>query len=283
MSDDLDRLLAAVRASAKYAALDEGLIRDVGAKALTRHASLKAAIKATKGKLHQVAAAYSERGLDHGVALAELRAAGGNPDSIRQVCARLLAGHASTRERLPILAEFYSTLLAPLGPITHVLDLACGLNPLAIPWMPLAAGCRYDAYDVDAALVRFLDAALPLLSVEGHAHVANLASEGGLPGGTEAADVALLLKGLPCLERLERDAGRHLLSAVRARCVIVSFPVTSLGGRGKGMAAHYEAHLRTLVADQPWQVERFLFSTELAFRLSAARSGARHPVQTIGE
>ena len=45
--------------------------------------------------------------------------------------------HSSTRERLPILEQFYARALADIPPARVVLDLACGLNPLALAWMPL--------------------------------------------------------------------------------------------------------------------------------------------------
>jgi 16S rRNA (guanine(1405)-N(7))-methyltransferase len=83
-------------------------------------------------------------------------------------------------------------------------------------------------------------------------------------------DVAFLLKAVPCLEQMDRHAGATLLDAAPARHVLVSFPVHSLGGRQKGMPAHYEAHLRELVADRPWEVRRFEFTTELAFLITKA-------------
>ena len=49
--------------------------------------------------------------------------------------------------------------------------------------------------------------------------------------------------------------------------LIISFPAQSLGGRNKGMAGHYDTHFRALVADKPWQIERFDFATELVFRV----------------
>ncbi len=79
------------------------------------------------------------------------------------------------------------------------------------------------------------------------------------------ADLALLLKAIPCLEQVDKEAGRRLLDQVRADYLLVSFPVHSLGGRSKGMPATYEEHFRNLVADKPWSVQTFHFATELAF------------------
>ena len=63
-----------------------------------------------------------------------------NPQ-VKDFCLERMRGHASTQERLPILEEFFQTTLASIAPVESVLDLACGLNPLALPWMPLTASC----------------------------------------------------------------------------------------------------------------------------------------------
>jgi len=68
---------------------------------------------------------------------------------------------------------------------------------------------------------------------------------------------------------LDQDAGRKLLAAIPAQHLLVSFPAHSLGGREKGMVAHYEAHFRDLLRALPWRVEeRLLFPGELVFLLS---------------
>jgi hypothetical protein len=81
----------------------------------------------------------------------------------------------------------------------------------------------------------------------------------------DPADVAFLLKTLPCLERQEKGSSRRLLEALRARHVVVSFPVASLGGRGKGMRENYERGFAEMAKDGPWQIERLTFPTELVF------------------
>jgi 16S rRNA (guanine(1405)-N(7))-methyltransferase len=174
---------------------------------------------------------------------------------------------ASARERLTIIDSFYRSLLDAIKPISRVVDLACGLSPLAIPWMPLTEGCEYHAYDVYEDLVAFLNQVLPFLGVQGTAHVADLTQE----TVSQPADVALLLKCIPCLERLERSAGVRLLQTVNARYLVVSFPIYSLGGQLRGMVRTYDTQFRKLVADQPWKVQQFVFETELAYLVDTGK------------
>ena len=169
--------------------------------------------------------------------------------------------HASTRERLPILESFYATTLASLEPVRSVLDLACGLNPLALPWMPLAPDARYYACDIYADMIAFLNGFFAQTGVHGQARICDLAA--GAPD--EQVDLALVLKALPPLDQQAKHAGRDLLRALNARHILVSFPAHSLGGRGKRMAENYEQRFRALADAEGWSIKRFMFPTELAF------------------
>jgi 16S rRNA (guanine(1405)-N(7))-methyltransferase len=169
--------------------------------------------------------------------------------------------HSSTRERLPILDQFYARVLAGLPPPQVVLDLACGLNPLAIWWMPFPPGVEYYAYDMYLDLASFLNEFMGIAGVRGQAEACDVSA---CPP-TRRADLALILKTLPCLEQLDKLAGSRLLEAVQADHLLVSFPVRSLGGRDKKMLQNYEARFQELLRGKPWAVQRFEFSSELAF------------------
>lgn len=279
--DSLDQLAAAVRGSGRYRDVAESLIRRVGASELAKRRGLKEAIKATKSKLHQVAGAYLDEPR-YGAWLAELRAAyeevDGGLEAARErrrgALRRVMARHASTRERLPILDQFYTQTLAGIGPIHSVLDLACGLNPLALGWLPLAADAEYIACDIYGDLMAFLGGYFALEATHGRPGLRGRAETRDVIAAPPAghAEVALLLKAIPCLEQSDKDAGERLLRAVRAEHLLVSFPAHSLGGRSKGMLANYEARFHELMArtgiGARATITRFQFATELAFLIS---------------
>ncbi len=245
----------------KYRMLDPAFVHTLAACEATKHGRTKELVKAVKRKLHQVVAAYGDGPPPYEDWLACLRAA--STDQIKPVCTRILAAHASTRERLSELDGFYATLLDGVSAPNSVLDLACGLNPMTRPWMPLPTATSYTALDVDTAAVRFLNLAFQALGYAGTADIADLA----FAPPVLRADLVLLLKAVPCLEQLDKTAGRRLLETIQANCVLVSYPVASLGGRRKGMADFYDRHFQALVAGLPWRVERFTFYSELVFRL----------------
>lgn len=256
----LDELVAAVAASAKYRNVCETCIRRIGARELARRGSLKEAVKETKNQLHQVAGAYLAGKMPYGAWLSELRAAR-TPEALEQVCRRIMASHASTRERLPILSEFYRTIFAALPPVRTVADIACGLNPLALPWMPLAAGAEYYAYDLFTDMLAFIGQWLAMRGVGGRAEAVDVTAE----RPNVRADLALVLKVLPCLDQLDRAAAAGLLDGLPARHIVVSFPVRSLGGRAKGMVANYADRFDELASGRAWRVERLEFASELVF------------------
>jgi 16S rRNA (guanine(1405)-N(7))-methyltransferase len=259
--EQLEALVAEVLASPKYRAVSPGLVRAVGARELAARRSLREAVKETKGRLHQVAGAFLDRAPRYDAWLAELRAAAGDAAALRAACRSIMAGHASTRERLPELERIYAAVFAALPPVHSVIDAACGLNPLAAPWMALPTGARYYACDLYADMCAFVGAALPLLGLQGEAAVCDLAA--GPPPWE--ADVALALKLLPVLEHLRRGAGRELLRGLRAPRLVISFPTRSLGGRNVGMAATYRAQLREIVDGEGWRAEELEFPGELFF------------------
>src|SRR6516164_27288 len=133
----IDHLVEAVQASSKYKSIDSAFIKYIGAQELARRHNLKEAIKSTKNKLHQVGGAYQDTNPRYSFWLDELQQASrsGNRERFLEVCTWVMWHHSSTRERLPILDQFYNTILANIHPINSVIDIACGLHPLAIPWM----------------------------------------------------------------------------------------------------------------------------------------------------
>jgi 16S rRNA (guanine(1405)-N(7))-methyltransferase len=265
-SEYLAQLVETILASCKYKNVSQDFIESLGSQELAKHRSLKEAVKATKNKLHQIGGAYLEGKISYESWLDELRDASQqqHEERLRQSCMRMMAYHASTRERLPILEQFYTIILADLPPIKTVIDLACGLHPLAIPWMPLAEHVQYYAYDIYQNMTDFLNEFMTIIHVQGFAQSYDVIQH--CP--THKVDLAFMLKAIPCLEQVDKTAPLRLLDTINADHLLVSFPVHSLGGRKKGMAVNYDERFRELVAHKNWSIERFEFASELVFRIA---------------
>jgi 16S rRNA (guanine(1405)-N(7))-methyltransferase len=262
-------LVEAVRNAPKYAAIDAGLVQALVEQELGKGRGAKETIKAVRNKLHQVGAAYQEIPIGYAQLSRRLMSLPSDLHSpeITAFCLEAMREHTSTRERLGFLEDFYSQPLAGLGPIHSLIDLACGLNPLALPWLPLAPGAQVLACDIYADMAAFLNGFFTHTGINGRAFTCDLIHH--LPEQTaQPVQLALLLKTIPCLEQVDKSIGRRLLSSIQAEHMLVSFPVHSLGGRGKGMRVNYDLHFQELITDLPWQVTRFDFPGELLYRLS---------------
>lgn len=282
LSGDLAAVVDAVRASAKYRTVCDDYVIALARRELATRGNVKEATKATKNQLHQVAGAYLAARPPYEKWLAELRAAvaatgamddaaahpaGATPARLaacRPLCATYLTHHASTRERLPQMEAFYSAIFAALPPVRSVIDIACGLNPLALPWLPLAPDAAYYAYDIYTDMMAFLGESLRLFGIAGAATASDVATV--CP--TESADLALVLKFLPVLDQLDRGAALRLLEGLRVPRIVVSFPTRSLGGRAKGMSENYRARFQQIVADRPWAVRELPAPGELVFLIA---------------
>ena len=261
MSPQVDDLIQAVLSSSKYRSIDPALIARIGERELAKGRKFKEAVKATKNKLHQVGGAYHTEPPRYSEWLNSLEEASGSLPELKLACREVMGAHASTRERLPILDHFYTTIFEQLPQINSVLDVACGLNPLAIPWMPLQSRTKYFACDIYADMIAFIQNFLDLLPVHGAANLCDVAAA----PPSQPIDLALVLKAIPCLEQIDRQAGDRLLDGLQAKYILISFPAKSLGGRNKGMLENYEARFTQLTEGRGWQFQRFTFETELAF------------------
>ncbi|MCK6577061.1 MAG: 16S rRNA methyltransferase [Anaerolineae bacterium] len=259
---EVQRIVQAVSESRKYRSVAPRLIAHLAELEVSKSRRFREAVKEVKNRLHQTVGAYVEETPDYDVWLARLQAAD-TPDARRAVCLDLLGAHASSHERLNILPTFYETLLGDLPPIRSVIDVACGLNPLAIPWMPLAKDAHYVAIDALDDLAIFLEEALPLFGVSSRA----LSDDVTLTAPIGTFDVALIIKAIPCLQQIDRSTGSRLLKDLDAACIVVSYPVRSLGGNDKGMRDAYAASFMNLIGAFDWRIERFDFADELAFRV----------------
>lgn len=266
VNNSINQLIAAVLASSKYCNICPEIIERIGSAELSKRYSFKEAVKATKNKLHQIGGAY----LDSQPAYEEweirLKELENSKDrnAWRSACKSMMQFHSSTRERLESIDHFYSQILEGIPRVDKVLDLACGLHPLGMPWMNLPEGVEYTAGDIYSDMMDFLSHFMHYFPV----HATCLATDVLNHDFSQEYDLVYLLKSVPCLEQIDKNAGAWLLENVTASHIIVSFPAHSLGGRSKGMVMNYEKRFTQLLTGKPWKVRRYEFPSELVFRIS---------------
>ncbi len=264
----LNQVIEDVLASSKYRHVAPELVSIVAKQELENQKDLKSAIKETRNRLHQSAGAYLNATPPYAKWRAQMELCDG-ADALRSASLEWMQAHASTRERLPILSDFYSSVLANIPVPSSIVDIACGLNPLALGWMGLPAGVRYIACDIYADMTQFAADFLTKSGAQGAAMQCDCVTN----PPEEAVDIAFILKFLPVLEQYRRGATLDWLQRINARRMLISYPTKSLGGRGKGMAENYEKRFLDAIASTDWQIEKYLFENELCFMVTKGELG----------
>ena len=260
-----DCIVEKVQKSSKYRAVFPDLIKRIVSEETEKRKSYKDIMKAVKRKLHQIGGAYISGEIPYNYYIEQLEKQHNfyNTEKFLSICRHLMTFQSSTNERISILDIFYRTILHDTGPIRSIADIACGLNPLSIPWMSLDAGTAYYAYDIYSDMISFLNEFMDMTPVNGKAIQCDITQS--FP--RKPVDIVFMLKCLPCLEHIEKDIFSNYLKKLKCKYLITSFPVKSLGGKNKNMRENYENKLMSYMKDLNIGIERFEFSTELAFKI----------------
>ena len=241
MSDLRRSVIEDLASSSRYRHLTSGLLARTADWAVARHARPGPALKAAKRKLHQVFGAYAVK-LDSLESHLDALETG---DGAHAGCRRILRLHHSTAERLPFMETFHATIWNHCGTPRHILDLAAGLNAFSLPFSGLDSTVSYTAIEIDRRMVDAVRRFLAFTQRPGGCLWHDILD--GIPCGD--ADVALVLKTLPCLERQQPGAAVDLMHRLGdVPDIVVSYPVRSLGGARKNMPQTYRAQARSLAA-----------------------------------
>jgi len=259
----IDRLVVQLQDSRKYRSLGlpAATLRALLEVELARRHGEKEALKAVRQKLHNIVAPYLGDP-DYPTALAALERAfqSRDPLAVQETCRQILAAHVSTRERLPFAETFYRRLFDVTGAPMLILDLACGLNPLMLPWMHLPAGVRYYACDIHAPRVHLINRFLAHSGLPPLAEVRDVA----LDPPPVQADVAFLFKEAHRLEQRLRGCNRPLWEALRVNWLLVSLPTSGMSGR-RSLIDQHRRLVSAILRGLDWQVEEILFENEIVF------------------
>ena len=245
----LDKLLT----SKKYKYVCADTVKRVLSECEGKYKKAKDIEKAAREKLHGITSAFlTDAEYKRALALAEA-------EKTEEALARLLACHASTRERLPLsgMDALYGRIFEFTGVPETLLDLACGMNPLYLAFR--YPGIRVHCEDISGQCINVIQAYTP----NTEALTGDLLSN--VPDGRY--DVALLFKVLPLLDRQQSGAADRVLNAVNAKFIVCSFPTRTLGGRNVGMEGNYSAWMEAHIPENYAVYEKITTTNELYYIL----------------
>ncbi len=183
-----------------------------------------------------------------------------NKGSIKETCTRIMGCHASTRERMAHLEIFYQIIFATCGKPESILDLACGLNPFALPWMDLPQTTQYHAYDIHSARIKLINRFFQLEHRPALGEVRDV-----LVNPPELkADMAFFFKEAHRMEQRRKGANHELWQALKVKSLVVSLPAASLSGQ-HDLRRQMRKLVDTTVSGLPWKVQELLSGNEIIF------------------
>ncbi|MDW3195118.1 MAG: Rmt family 16S rRNA (guanine(1405)-N(7))-methyltransferase [Cytophagales bacterium] len=265
MSGDPSKAVQQILKAKKYANLSPDTVQRILDWAEAR-VKKKEVDKTARKKLHQIYGAYFNPSNATAFEKA-LRDRPDNQDEIKEFCQELMDLHSSSQERLEDLSGFYNRIFEVTGIPDRMIDLACGLNPLSYPWIHEHGAIPYVGYDIDQKTTQLMNELLQSFGYPAQVYFNDLFLN--IPEHREI-DVVMLLKALPCLEQQEKGISVKLLTEIKCRFLVVSFPSKSLGGKSKGMETNYEAFLNTVVDESRHSIHKINFEREIVYVLERA-------------
>lgn len=263
MTDPLFSFIEDIRASRKYRSLDlpESLLRDLFEREISTGRSPKEAKKLARQKLHAIVAPYLGDP-DYFQAAVELERAfsSGDVDQQNQACLRLLSAHASARERIPCMEEFYASIFNITGKPGALQDLACGLNPLAFPWMGLPRTTRYAAFDIHRPRVELINRFFQLAGMEPLAEARDVLVD----PPQQPAHTAFFFKEAHRFEQRQHGCNRAFWLALRVKWLVVTLPAVSLG-QHHSMVERQRRLVYGVVEEFGWPVVELEVGGEMIF------------------
>jgi 16S rRNA (guanine(1405)-N(7))-methyltransferase len=260
--DETEKLVKAVQSSRKYRELDlpEEMLRDLIAVNLPNSRSMAELKTNFRTALHNVIAPYLET-IDYDKEIQALQAENLSlPETLEAYCLKIMAKHASTRERIPHLEQFFDTIQEVIGSPHSILDLACALDPLCLPWIKLSPSASFKAYDINGPRVRYLQAFLSLAYPNYQAIQQDIL----LHPPKEKADCAFFFKEAHRLEKRQPGSTRILLDGINVSTVVLSLPAVDLKGH-HSLEVFHRRLVEKALEGTTWQQEVHLVGNELLF------------------
>lgn len=232
---EIDTVYQRLKESKKYKYLCDDTLYRISDWALQRFEGNQA-VKAAKKKLHQVYGAYFEA-FQPSKIQKQLNKISSEPEkeNLETIALEIMESHTSTSERIPFMEQFYTDLFKRIERPKKILDLACGLHPFAVLWMDLEQDVEYYVYDIDTRLIVLINTFFSYLNRSYKAQCLDIIVS--IPG--IEADMVFLFKTLPCLEQQEKGVSEKIITSLKTKYIIISFPSKTLSGKVKGMENYY--------------------------------------------
>jgi len=262
ISEPADKITDEILGSKKYSGIDRDLVFRTCEKIIPRYNKKKETIKAIKNELHIIHESFIKED-SHIKAEALLdKYTGTGIVTDRELAAKLMSLHSSTKERLAQAAEIYEYLCKYINENDIIHDIGCGFNPFALPFFTVKPK-HYTASDISNSTVNLIQKYFRMANLSYHATVMDAATQ-----LTETeTDILLMLKLSPLLERQKKGRTAEILESIKSKTIIVSFPTKSASGKEKGMETFYSTQFESTLPACVNIIDKTVFRNEMFYIL----------------
>lgn len=261
---EIHRMIKNIQSSRKYRGLglNPETIRDLILQEAPNHRSQKTLRKTVRCKLHNIIATYLGEP-DYQSLAVKLKSMVNteiNSQEIREFCLEVLSEHASTSERIPFMEAFYQRIFAVTGIPETILDLACGLHPLAFPWMGLPRTTQYHAYDIIEPRIDFINTFFRKIGLAPLAKNQDILAH---PPQIQA-DLCLFFKEAHRFEKRSPGRNQAFWASLKTKWLAVSLPARDLAGTHSLEQQHREL-VRANLPEGCQAVQELSLKNEIVF------------------
>ncbi|MFA5333064.1 MAG: hypothetical protein WC376_01050 [Candidatus Nanoarchaeia archaeon] len=187
----------------------EAIVR-INNKLSKKSLSEKQRIKELKKELYEIHSNYYKN-FNYDKAINDLK-----KSASKETYEKLLKIYDSNR--FIVLKDLYEKIFEITGKPKVLIDLACGLNPLTLPWMNLESNCKYYCYDLEQNLIDFLNKYFKIIK---KGYKAFLCDALTTPPKIKS-DIVLLFKSTTCFEWQSPKSTVKLLEKINSNYLVIS-------------------------------------------------------------
>lgn len=261
---DIQKMIDDVQNSRKYRNLQlpHAFLRDL-IDSEAQQTQNKAKVKENfRKKLHEVIAPYLED-IDYpqeSEKLIALNQSKMSETELKTYAKDLMRKHASTRERLPHLDAFYAEIWAHIGHVESVLDLACALDPLALPWFNNPCLKTFYAIDIHQPRLNFLD-----MFFQSYFPFARTLQQDFIAQPLLLqADCAFLFKEVHRMEKRKPGCTRQLIKKLKVNQIVISLPARDLRGH-HSLADYHTKMVENAIQGLEFSLQQTQVGSELLY------------------
>jgi 16S rRNA (guanine(1405)-N(7))-methyltransferase len=157
------------------------------------------------------------------------------------------------------MAEFYQQLFQSTGIPNTLLDLACGLHPLALPWMNLPVSTQFHAYDILQPRIDLINQFFQKLGMPVLAENRDILVE---PPSLQA-NLGLFFKEAYRFDKRQPGCNQAFWAQLKVDILAVSLPAQNLSGTHSLLDQHRRLVLENLPAHK--RVSELIIENEIIF------------------